>query len=146
MRVLVISNVAWDTTNSYGNTLSNWFDEWEDSVFYNIYCRSSFPINKVCKKYYTVPPLTLIKNLLHPSKTGYSIQLGEARNNNPTREDVLIQEAKQGKKEWMYLLSDLVYSSGIWKTAKYKEFIRESAPDVVFSFGIADSFIYENYI
>lgn len=45
----------------------------------------------------------------------------------------------------MYLVTDLAYSTGVWKSAVYKRFIAEANPDIVFSFAEADAFIYENY-
>lgn len=145
MRVLVLSNVPWDTRNSYGNTLSNWFEGWDEVEFYNVYCRSSLPINDICKHYYTVPPLSVIKNFLRPSKMGFSFEMGENKTDLSHEENSLIQSAQHGNKEWMYLISDLAYSTGIWKTKSYKQFIQEANPDIFFSFGIADSFMYENY-
>ena len=126
MRVLVLSNVPWDTRNSYGNTLSNWFEGWDEVEFYNVYCRSSLPVNDICKHYYTVPPLSVIKNFLRPSKTGFSFEIGENKTDLSKEENSLIQSAQRGNKEWMYLISDLAYSTGIWKTKRYKQFINEA--------------------
>ena len=145
MRVLVLSNVPWDTRNSYGNTLSNWFEGWDEVEFYNVYCRSSLPVNDVCKHYYTVPPLSLIKSFFRPSKIGFRFSTGDNKAEMDSEENSLIQSVQQGNKEWVYLISDLAYSTGIWKTKFYKQFIKEANPDIFFSFGIADSFMYENY-
>ena len=145
LRILVLSNVAWDTTNSYGNTLSNWFEGWDDAVFYNIYSRSTLPCNHICEQYYTVPPLQLIKNLLRPSMTGHCYRYDQNICIESTQETSLIHNAQRRNKKWMYFLSDIVYSTGIWKNSKYEKFIKDANPDIVFSFGIADSFIYENY-
>lgn len=93
-----------------------------------------------------VPPLALLKNMFRPSKTGWSI---DTKSENSTieagNEQTLIQNAQRGKKEWMYLVTDLAYSTGVWKSAAYKRFIAEANPDIVFSFAEADAFLYENY-
>ena len=146
MRILTISNVAWDERNSYGNTISNWFEGWTDTVFYNVYCRSSAPTNTICDHYYTVPPYSLIKNLFRPNKTGRRFDRdGQNLSFDENNENALINKAQQGNNEWMYLMTDILYSSVIWKTKAYRDFINEANPDIVFSFAIADSFIYENY-
>lgn len=146
MRILVISNVPWDDRNSLGNTVSNWFEGWNDAVFYNVYCRMAAPSNPVCDNYYTVPPLSLLKNFCHPSKTGWRFYGKDASAFAiDGSETSLINSAQQGNKEWMYSITDFAYATGIWKTKQYKAFIAEANPDIVFSFGIADSFIYENY-
>ena len=146
MRILVLSNVPWDDRNSLGNTISNWFYGWKNTEFYCIYCRSTMPNNHVCQMHYTVPPLSLMKNMLCPSKTGLLIDTNkEFYPPSSTQETSFITKAQQGKKEWMYLLSDLAYATGVWKSSEYKQFIAMANPDIVFSFGIADAFIYENY-
>lgn len=145
MRILVISCSPWDNRNSIGNTFSNWFTDWSDTEFFGVYCRASLPDNKVCHKFYTVPPLALLKNMFRPSKTGWRI---DTKSENSTievgNEQTLIQKAQQGKKEWMYLITDLAYSTGIWKSPAYKQFIAEANPDIVFSSAFADAFLYEN--
>ena len=146
MRILVISRAPWDDSNSIGNTFSNWFTDWTDTEFFGVYCRASLPDNKACHRFYTVPPLALLKNIFRPSKTGWSIDTKSEKSTIETEnEQILIQNAQQGKKEWMYLITDLAYSTGIWKSAGYKRFIAEANPDIVFSFAEADAFIYENY-
>lgn len=142
----MISRAPWDDRNSIGNTFSNWFTDWSDTEFFGVYSRASSPDNKVCHQFYTVPPLALLKNMFRPSKTGWSI---DTKSENSTveagNEQTLIQNAQQGKKEWMYLVTDIAYSTGVWKTSAYKRFIAEANPDIVFSFAEADAFIYENF-
>ncbi len=146
MRILVISNVPWDVRNSYGNTVSNWFEGWEDDVFSSIYCRQAPPFNTTCSNYYTVPPLALFKDALRPGRIGMHFDNEHiAQFDADGKETSIINHAHQGGGEWMYLLSDLMYAAGCWRNKRYKEFIRETNPDIVFSFGISDSFIYENY-
>lgn len=146
MRILTISNVPWDERNSYGNTISNWFEGWTDTVFYNVYCRSAAPTNTICDHYYTVPPLSLVKNVFRPNRTGKRIgREGESLVLDENNENDLINKAQQGNKEWMYFLTDFLYSTGIWETKAYRDFVKEADPDIVFSFAIADAFIYENY-
>ena len=63
MKILVFSNCEWDNTNSLGNTLSNFFEGeiWKNDDFYNIYMRNSLPNNNVCKNYYRMSLIDMIK-------------------------------------------------------------------------------------
>ena len=64
MKVLVISNSAWDDTNAVGNTLSNWFSNWNDAEFSMLYSRDEAPNNECCSRYFLVSLSQIIKNLL----------------------------------------------------------------------------------
>lgn len=146
MRILIVSDSAWDDRISFGNTISNWFDNWDNAVFYSIYGRDSLPQNHICNNYYRVSPLSLLKNLFWPSKTGDRVFVDSSMDciNSNDKEKELIQKAQQGKKEWMYLVIDLAYSTGIWKTKEYRNFIKEANPDVVFFFALASPFLFQN--
>lgn len=65
MRILIISNSAWDSRNATGNTYVNWFhgEVWEKDVFSNFYLRSAMPNNPVCTDYYRVTPQELLRKL-----------------------------------------------------------------------------------
>ena len=64
MNILVFSNSAWDDTKSLGNTMSNFFsgDIWKKDNFSNIYLRNAMPNNNVCKDYYRMTLLDMMKN------------------------------------------------------------------------------------
>ena len=77
MNILVITKSAWDDRIASGNTLSNFFEGWEDTSFYCLYSRSAMPNNKVCNEYFSISPLSIVKNilLLHGSRFGVSSEI-----------------------------------------------------------------------
>ena len=46
--VLILSRDSWNDTNSSGNTMSNYFKNWDSKCIANIYCRDEIPDNKIC--------------------------------------------------------------------------------------------------
>lgn len=143
MNILVIANSVWDNNNSLGNTLSNWFSGWEDCNFSCITYRSDIPNNKCCNNYYVVSPFEFIKKLFTPGKIG----LRYDSNSIPSGFNKIEVGAKgiTGiKRSIIRTAIDFIYRIPLWRNARYKQFIRDINPDIVFLFAIADSFVYEN--
>ena len=65
MNILVVSNSVWDNQNSFGNTLSNWFSEWQSARFLVLY-RSDKPSNTCCSEYYLSHPFEIINKIVTP--------------------------------------------------------------------------------
>lgn len=143
MKVMIITNAVWDDNNSVGNTLSNWFSGWENCSFSCITYRSDIPNNKCCKDYYVVPPFEVIKNILTPQMIG-------TRYNSDSIPTVFnkIEVGAKGvggvKRTILRTVIDFIYRLPLWRNSRYKKFINDINPDIVFLFAIADSFIYEN--
>lgn len=143
MNIIVISNAVWDDNNSLGNTLSNWFSGWEDCNFSCITYRSDIPNNKCCNNYYVVPPFEIVKNIFTPGKIG----LRYNSNSIPTGFNKIEVGAKgiTGiKRSIIGTAIDFIYQLPLWRNARYKQFIRDINPEIIFLFAIADSFVYEN--
>ena len=70
MKILVITRNAWDDTNAIGNTVSNFFEHFDNCEFANIYFRASSPNNKICKRYYRTTEFEVLRNWFSPEKNG----------------------------------------------------------------------------
>ena len=84
MRVLVVTRNAWDDTNAIGNTLSNFFKGIDCIEFANIYFRAAKPNNKLCKTYFHVTEIEILKKHANKNKlliSGGSDYHGENKNN-----------------------------------------------------------------
>lgn len=68
MNILVVTKAAWDDRIASGNTLSNFFENWKNVKFYCIYARGAMPQNRVCKEYYSISPISIIRNVFIPKK------------------------------------------------------------------------------
>lgn len=144
MRILVITKSAWDDQLASGNTLSNLLGGWNDASFFCLYSRDAAPNNRVCKEYYSVSPISILKNLFQPWKIGrrFSISYGDEFRQSLSREKKWIEKAKKQYKLIFKFICDLAYATNLWKNKTFKNFIYECNPDIVFCFGQADPFTY----
>lgn len=126
MNILVISNAAWDDTNSSGNTYSNLFGGWEDATFHSMYSREQLPSKSCCSSYYCVSPLNLIKNLLTPWKIGREFSQCEIKDQNTSFQTE--QKAKSIEegiiRSILLMMMEFLYLSGVWINKRSKNTIR----------------------
>jgi len=146
MRILVISNSEWDDQGAGGNTLSNWFGGWNNSVFFNVYPRLSLPNNTCCKEYYSVSPFSLIRFFFRPSKVGrrFSVKEQIIVSRHQKKEKKVISWIHKRARGIAYLINDFLYDIVRWQNDKYVRFIKECNPDIVFSFATGDTFRRQN--
>ena len=143
MNILVITKSAWDDRIASGNTLSNFFEGWEDTSFYCLYSRSAMPNNKVCNEYFSISPLSIVKNIFKPSRIGKRFFYdNDGYIEEDEKELKMIATAKQSKSIFQ-LLYHLLYSTDLWKNESFKQFIDECNPDIVFCFGQTDPLTYK---
>ena len=147
MKVLIISNIELDTKNASGNTYANWLSNWEDTQIACIYSRGTYPNNDFCDEYFSISPFNIIRNCWKPWNIGRYFTRKEIPQNNSSvsqRERGLIQKSKRQDRRWIYLAIDLLFKSHIWMNRRYKNFVRDFNPDIVFFFAKSDAFLMEN--
>lgn len=139
MNILVITKAAWDDRIASGNTLSNFFNGWKDVNFFCLYSREAMPNNNVCSEYYSVSPISIVKNLFRPSKIGKRFRYDSNSGNgqNPSKEVKIISTAKRNRTVFEFAYN-LAYTTDLWKNKSFKKFIAECNPDLVFCFGSYD--------
>lgn len=145
MKILLLSNIEWDTRNAFGNTVSNFFGGWPDDEFASIYGRSSMPSNTDCKTYYRISAKSLLRFFLHPQKIGDSFTLNANIQNGNDSEKQAISKIQHSPlysivRYWI----DVLYGFVRWQNEKYKNFVTKFNPDIVFLFGIGDAFLFKN--
>lgn len=149
MNILIISNIELDTKNASGNTYANWLSNWTDTKIACIYCRDTYPNNEFCNEYFSVSPFCIIKNMFKPWRIGkhfYNAVIPNAEIIIKKRESNIIQKSKHCDRRFYYLVIDLLYKSKIWMNKRYKKFIGDFNPDIVFFFAKSDAFIEENLV
>lgn len=140
MRILVLTRNAWDDTNSIGNTMSNFLKDIPDAEYANIYFRSSMPNNRLCRRYYQVTEINVLRNWFSPSKIGRTFRYdGTMRTNAPDRvsassEKKLISLIHKYNLRSAERLSDLIWDSKRWINQNLDDFIEDFAPDLMFTF------------
>lgn len=145
MNILVISNAAWDDTNSSGNTYSNLFGNWDGVSFHSMYSREQLPSNSCCSSYYCVSPLNLIKNLLTPWKIGREFSQGEIKDQNTSfQTEQKAKSIEEGRiRSILLMMMEFLYLSGVWINKRTKNYIKKCNPEVVVMTGIAEAYRYK---
>ncbi|MBP3716856.1 MAG: hypothetical protein J6I79_05080 [Paludibacteraceae bacterium] len=146
MNVLILSTTELDAKNASGNTYANFFSQWENTKFACVYARSSYPDNDFCDEYYRITISGIIKNFFTPWRIGdrfakRDIQQLTLQKNNVEKK---IEKKYRGKRNFLYLIYDFLYYLSFWKNKKYKDFIKDFKPDIVFFSAKSDAFYYEN--
>lgn len=137
MNVLVVSSMAWNDTNSIGNTFSNWFggEEWNKDEISHLYLRNQLPDNKVCRRYYHFSVFDLADPRKKKSEVGTelkgSFSSSEAEKAGQ-KEGKLISRFHENPSELVYHVIDEFYRHQKWKNEKLDRFINEVKPDIVF--------------
>ena len=144
MNILVITKAAWDDRIASGNTLSNFFKGWKDVNLFCLYARDAMPNNSVCNEYYSVSPISIVKNLFCPSKIGkrFGYNSNSGKGQESSQEANIISTAKKNRTVFE-LIYNWVYTINLWKNKSFKKFIAECNPDLIFCFGSHDPLTYE---
>lgn len=138
MNILVVGGGSWDDTSSLGNTFSNFFANWENANFYNLYFRNTRPNNSVCENYFKITTKELAKKIISPKKIGEFFRFSKQ---NVVEEDIVGAKEKRAisvihkyNLKFVYDVEDLLWSFNGWKNKNLDEFIELADPDVIFTF------------
>ena len=140
MRVLLLSNIEWSDSNAFGNTMSNLFAGVPDVELASLYRRSSSPNNKVCKKYYKISVSSIIKNFFSPQRIGSYFENSVYAPVSATvdsEKKAIGFIHKYNLNRIIYFIEDMLFATRRWENNKFKRFINDFQPDVVFSFAKA---------
>ena len=146
MNIMIVSEQRWSNTNSAGNTLSNFFENWpgEDS-FSNLYARSGNPTNCVSKDGFQILSRDILINLITPHKIG-CVKDTQIEKDQETgdikREQTLITFIHKTGLKTAYHINNILWRTGIWKNEKLRAYIDANKPDVIFAFAIG---VEDNY-
>lgn len=139
MRLLVISVPGWKDDNAFGNTVSNFFGEWDKKNISHLYCRLELPSNDVCKTYYSITEKDIIKNFITPWKIGKEIRdpgipRSTRQKNNEKAEKKMLDFFRKNPYSVFLFARELIWSFGSWKNKKLDKFLADTNPDIIFCF------------
>lgn len=138
MRILVFSQAAWNTANSFGNTATNWFDGWNDTHFFHCYARQQKPNTNIVEKYYHVSAVEVLKKTLRGKQAGSILEPAdvvekEAAKGSNTEQEQIAKLHKRSN-EFLYWGMEKVWRSGRWINKTFEKFVEEADPDIIFAF------------
>ena len=148
MHILVVSNIEWSDENAFGNTISNWFEGMQDVHFSSIYCRNSLPNNRVCQRYYSIPPLTIMRNFFNREKIGRDFPTKQIQetftrvNNHDTKERKFIQFLHRYNIRFVHSITGFLFRTMWWDNRKFRNFILKDKPNIIFTFATSSEPVY----
>ncbi len=139
MNILVLSNIEWSDNNAFGNTISNLFANSQNVNFASLYRRNSMPYNDICKRYYKISYTNIVRNIFTPWKIGTEFYDDSSKNNithnSNVTENKLISFIHKWKLERLvHNLENIIFSIKFWRNKKFKDFIDDFSPDIIFNF------------
>lgn len=133
MKILVVSNTAWNDNYGFGNSFSNIFYGIKDVEFANIYCRKGIPYNDVKGRYFQIDEKRLIKSIfLRSIVTGYEVMNLKEKGGVPPIQEHYYDFARKMRLRIFYWIRDLVWKLGNWNTKELNKFVEDFHPDVMF--------------
>ncbi len=141
MNILIFSEAAWDNKNSFGNTVSNFFDgdSWKEDRFYHFYCRNQIPDNGLQIDYYNLSAVDILRGLLKDKILGRRFstkdlaQQKKALDETHKSEQQNIDRLHQKPNHFIYWAHEVVWLSRLWLNQDFKAFLSDSNPDVLFA-------------
>ena len=145
MKVLVISHNVFCQTTNMGKTLSAYFSGWNRGDIAQMYVHSEVPSDDICANYYRITDKDAIKSII-TRKSGTVFNGCTEQHKSNEAGDTRISRAlyKKGKSRtpFIYLVRNLWWRFGAWKTEKLLQWVDDFNPDIVFLASGDYAFIY----
>lgn len=139
MKILIITDEAWNDKIHGNNVLTNWFEGF-DAEFAQIYCSPGEPYNKCCKKYFQVTDTMMVRSIINRNSVGVVRCFKDVPYLDHTvinsgielENKQLYSKLKSITTETLRAIRDLIWYFGKYDIEKLKEFINEFDPDIIF--------------
>jgi len=142
VKILILSNTAWNINNSFGNSFSNIFKGFNNIEIANIYCRYGIPNNKIVNDHFQITEKSLIKNLINKSYSpGKVIKKIEKVDDLNDSEEKIFNFTRTKRLQIFFWIRDIIWKIGRWKSPELRNFIDEFNPDIIFQ-----PLYYSNYL
>jgi len=135
-RVLVVSNNCFSDNNSNGRTLGNFFINWDKKSLAQFYIQSEIPTSNVCENFYRLTDYEVLKSILEFRSYGRVIEKKEiiidAKISRTDGEfEKKINSSKVRKKNYIYILRNLLWFTKKWKTDGFFKWIDDFNPEII---------------
>lgn len=138
MNILVVSESSWNDKDSLGNSLNNWFEDWDDN-FYHFFVRKVLPNNQIVSEYYNLTANDIVRGLFKFHIKGLTFSrtnLGSIKNDfekEGIEEQKRIRKVHSKNGQLIYFLNELVWRTKLWFNKSVKGFLEKSHPDIIFA-------------
>lgn len=135
-KILVASDTAWNTNNSFGNSYANIFDELEGYEIANIYCKEGMANDKRVSRAFKITAKMLLKKLQNPSfpvGTETKIEdIKEDRTEFTKQESAVINFGKKHRFQIFFWIYGCIWRVGKWNSPELESFVKDYNPDLLF--------------
>lgn len=137
MKILVLSNEAWNDRINGNNLTTNWFEGME-AEFANIYASPEMPYNNCCEKYFQITDMMMLNSIIKGVKAGKtlkSIELGSKGLKDIAESElkILYGFLKSISGSFLRLMREFLWLWGKYDIVAMRQFIDEFQPDIIFS-------------
>ena len=130
-KVLVVGINAW-REDGESHTLMDIFRCWDPNKIALIYSRADMPNTEVCKNFFQISESEVIKSVFKPwLKVGRKV-VNTSTNSSADVEHARYQQIHKKNASWMYIVRELVWKLGHWKTKSLRKFVQDFNPDIIF--------------
>lgn len=125
-RVLVVSNQSFSDSTSNGRTLGTLFKGWPHDKLRQFCISLNNPDTSVCTDYFAVSDSEALKSFL-------SLGLNQDKDNSVTLGSNPKNNRSQGLNKTAIVVSvrNIVWSTGLWKSSKFREWLDDFKPQIV---------------
>lgn len=140
--VLVITKGAWRNNNNTGNTLNNFFSDWDGDVV-SIACSAEPSNDNICKRHFVLPEKDLIRKLKENTEHfGYE-EVNSFNNDQIVKDDEEFYDYfRTHRSHFKYLSRDFLWLIAGWKSRELDEFLDSIKVDCIFMVGYGQSYLY----
>ena len=147
-RVLLISHNALSLHSNNGKTINSMFSGWNRSEVAQLYFQDEIPESKQFRKFFRVRDLDIIKTLFllrkqaHCGNTVLPKEKVESHYESFSKSKLLIIRLLRKTEVLKLILRDVVYGTGIWRSADLIAWITDFSPDSIFFVGGNSTFSF----
>ena len=135
MKILVLTDDAWNDDVHGNNFPSNWFEGFP-AEFANIYLRPEKPYNNCCEKYFQITDNMMFKSIFNGKPAGEAFEVSDMKSVSKTTDypqKNLYIFLKRIAGDLFRLLRELIWFVGRVDKKALEAFINEFNPDIIFS-------------
>ena len=133
MKILVISQPAWNDQNNTGNTLSNFFSD-TPFEFANLYFGGEKPNNHLCKRYYQISDFDVLNHWIKRKPLGRAFKLESIDASGPSLDTRALEiKAKTYSNFYTQLMRELMWKCTRIVNKQLIQWIDDFHPDLFYA-------------
>lgn len=123
IKILIVSRTPWNEANSFGNTFSNLFEGIGNVKIANICCQGGIMNSRLIDKSFQLTDKDVAMSILG-SSPGHVIRNGIEIHSS--------RKTIAPRKTFFYVLREVIWAIGRWKSKALKRFIMDFKPDILY--------------